>query len=128
MARADGLAGDLGLTRLNLARVHVSKQSLIEKVLGNNGNVTTSELDDYVQDDVFRYGAKLDDMHKKLRQALDEQVSVSVPPNVENLPRSADTGLLSRSSPMKMTTRLGKMSCCCGSGRGFALSDQRLIS
>jgi hypothetical protein len=43
-------------------------------VLGNNGNVTTRELDDYVQDDIFRYGAKLDDMHKKLRQALDEQV------------------------------------------------------
>lgn len=36
--------------------------------------MTCGELDDYVQDDVFRYGAKLDDMHKKLRQALDEQV------------------------------------------------------
>lgn len=43
-------------------------------MLGNNGNATTRELDDYVQDDIFRYGAKLDDMHKKLRQALDEQV------------------------------------------------------
>jgi hypothetical protein len=44
-------------------------------VLGNNGNVSLKELDNYVQDDVFRYGAKLEDMHKKLRQALDEQVS-----------------------------------------------------
>jgi len=44
-------------------------------VLGNNGNVSLQELDNYVQDDVFRYGAKLEDMHKKLRQALDEQVS-----------------------------------------------------
>lgn len=58
---------------LNLFRTLL--QSVIDMVLGNNGNVSLKELDNYVQDDVFRYGAKLEDMHKKLRQALDEQVS-----------------------------------------------------
>jgi hypothetical protein len=32
------------------------------------------DLNDYVQDDIFRYGTKLEDMHKKLRQAFEEQV------------------------------------------------------
>jgi hypothetical protein len=82
--------------------------------LGNNGNVSLSELDEYVQDDVFKYGAKLEDMNKKLRQALEEQVRRRA---IER--ESVESDLIESfggtrlSQRTKTTMKLPRTTCCC---------------
>ncbi len=41
-----------------------------------NGGISVHDLDRYVRDDVERVGVKLRDVDKKLRQAMEDQVSV----------------------------------------------------
>ena len=75
-----GLGKTVGLYKdRNTVDQNHSGSSVITRVLGNNGELTLHDLDSFIQDDVFRYGNKLEDMLKKLRQALDEQLDEAEP-------------------------------------------------
>ncbi len=51
-------------------------QEMILHAFFENGGISVHDLDRYVRDDVERVGVKLRDVDKKLRQAMEDQVSV----------------------------------------------------
>lgn len=59
--------------------------------LGENGVPSPSDLDQYVSEDIDRYGVKLADLHAKLDRARREQID-----GLEDAPEGKDDELLAR--------------------------------
>jgi transcriptional activator SPT7 len=56
----------------------LSRQEMVLHAVFENGAASVRDLDRYIRDDIERVGQKLRDVDRKLRQAMEDQVSTAV--------------------------------------------------
>jgi transcriptional activator SPT7 len=56
-------------------------QEILTHTLYDNGVMCIQDLEDYIHDDIEKYGHRLNDVHRKLTSSYNELVNVSAVPS-----------------------------------------------